>query len=127
MLNGSTHRGFTLIEALIALAVMLVGLAGGAALLLRTVHQERDSAWRRFALRQSASMAEEIRALRGSGPAASAGEAAAIDVWRTQAVAELPAGATADVTSGADGDWLRISIAWVTADGTQQFVLPVQP
>ena len=64
MLKIAPSRGFTLIEALIAIAIMIAGLAGSAALLLQTVRQERESGSRRAAIRIAASMADQLRAVR---------------------------------------------------------------
>ena len=59
-----TIRGFTLIEALVAIAIMIAGLGGSAALLLQTVRQEREAGSRRTALRIASSMADQLRAVR---------------------------------------------------------------
>jgi type IV pilus modification protein PilV len=64
VLNVTPARGFTLIEALVAIAILVAGLAGSAALLLRTIQQERESGSRRAALRIATSMADQLRAIR---------------------------------------------------------------
>jgi type IV pilus modification protein PilV len=64
MLKNARVRGFTLTEALVAIAIMVVGLASSAALLLQTVRQERESGSRRAALRIATSMADQLRAVR---------------------------------------------------------------
>lgn len=64
MLKYARARGFTLTEALVAIAIMVAGLGSSAMLLLQTVRQERESASRRAALRVATSMADQLRALR---------------------------------------------------------------
>ena len=64
MLKNARARGFTLTEALVAIVIMVAGLASSAALLLQTVRQEGESGSRRAALRVAASMADQLRAIR---------------------------------------------------------------
>lgn len=112
-------RGFTLVEALVAVVIMVVGLAGSAALLLKTIAQERESGSRRAALRLAASMADQLRAIRrpdgravlaitGIDAAdACAGETTSCaaeraagnfrSLWSAEAAAELPQGGIASV------------------------------
>ena len=119
MLTKRRMRGFTLIEALVAIAIMVAGLAGSVALLLQTVTQERESGCRRAALRIAASMAEQLRAVRrpdgravlaitGADAAeACAGHPASCEsernaglfrsAWSIEAAAALPQGAAAGV------------------------------
>jgi prepilin-type N-terminal cleavage/methylation domain-containing protein len=63
VLSRRDHRGFTLVEALVALALMLSGLAGAGLALGRSLQHERESGNRRAALRLAASLADELRAL----------------------------------------------------------------
>ena len=69
MLRRARTPGFTLVETLVALVVLLAGLAGSTLLLIRTLQHERESAHRRTALRATASLAEELRARQESGAA----------------------------------------------------------
>jgi type IV pilus assembly protein PilV len=55
-------RGFTLIEALIALAVLSLGLLGAAAMLLESLHAQGDSLRRAAAIQLLRDMADRIRA-----------------------------------------------------------------
>ena len=64
MLSARPVHGFTLIETLVALAILLLGIAGSAVLLLQTVRQERESGHYRAALRLAGSMADQLRAVR---------------------------------------------------------------
>lgn len=119
MLTKDGTRGFTLIEALVAIAILVAGLAGSAALLLQTVTRERESGSRRAALRIAASMAEQLRAVRrpdgravlaitgvdaavacADQPANCGSERAAgmyLSAWSAEAAAALPQGAAFSV------------------------------
>jgi len=123
MLKRHRHSGFTLIETLIALALLLAGVAGSALLLVHTLQYERESAHRRAALRAGASLAEELRG-RGADI-----DAELVQDWSTATVAALPAGASARLSAadGAPGN-LLIRIEWPAAGGTPEWLeLPVQP
>lgn len=127
MLSAGDMRGFTLIEALVALALMLAGLAGGSVLLLQCVQYERESSHRRAALRLAASLADELRALdRGDGEPLPA-DAAPVADWAAAARALLPAGSAARLELlGADPARYRIVVEWPAAGaGLQRLSLPV--
>lgn len=149
MLTIVPARGFTLIEALVALAILVAGLAGAAALLLQTVRQERESGSRRAALRIAASMADQLRAVRrpdgravlaitGVEPATACAdhppscesERAAQRlrlVWTEEAAFTLPQGAAVSigVPDPLVPEYL-ISINWpAVGGGTEQLWLPV--
>jgi type IV pilus modification protein PilV len=149
MLTLAPSRGFTLIEAMIAIAILVAGLAGSAALLLRTVGQERESANRRAAIRIAASMADQLRAMRrpdgqavlamtGIDPAAACADhqtsCAAERVaerlraaWAAEAALALPEGAAAEISvpNPLVPEYL-ISIDWpAIGGGTERLELPV--
>lgn len=149
MLTKTPARGFTLIEAIVALTVMLAGLGGSAALLLQTVRQERESGNRRAALRIATSMADQLRAVRrpdgravlaitgvepatacADHPPSCAAERAAERLrvaWAAEAVLTLPQGAAASVgvPNPLVPEYL-ISIDWPAAGGgTVRLDLPV--
>lgn len=120
-------RGFTLVEALVALALMLAGLAGAGIVLGRSIQQERDSGSRRAAIRLAGSLADELRALDRDAVASLAPDAPAITAWSAAARAALPAGSSATVQTeaGAPARY-RITIEWPVAGvGMQRLVLPV--
>jgi prepilin-type N-terminal cleavage/methylation domain-containing protein len=122
-----TPRGFTLVEVLVALALMLAGLAGAGLVLGRSIQQERESGSRRAAIRLAGSMAEELRALNRDADASLAPDSPALLAWSAAARAALPAGAVAsvDVEAGLPARY-RITIEWpVTGLGMQRLVLPV--
>jgi prepilin-type N-terminal cleavage/methylation domain-containing protein len=127
MLNSARSGGFTLIEVLIALALMLAGLAGAGIVLLQSVQYERESSHRRSAIRLAGSLAEELRALNRSDGLALAPDAPAILAWSATVAAVLPAGSSARVEANESipVNYL-ISIEWPVAGvGMQKLVLPV--
>lgn len=127
MLSGVRNNGFTLIEVLVALALMLAGLAGAGVVLLQSVQYERESSNRRAAIRLAASLADELRALNRSDGVALAADAPAIVAWSATVAAVLPAGSIARVEADESipVNYL-ISIEWPVAGvGTQRLVLPV--
>ncbi len=120
-------RGFTLVEVLVALALMLAGLAGAGIVLGRSIQQERDSGSRRAAIRLAGSLADELRALDRDAAASLAPDAPAIQAWSAAARAALPVGsaATVETESGVPARY-RITIEWPVAGlGMQRLVLPV--
>jgi len=149
MLTMMPARGFTLTEALVALAILAAGLAGSAALLLQTVRLERESGSRRAALRIATSMADQLRAVRrpdgravlaitGVEPATACAdhlpsceaERAAErlrSAWTEEAAFALPQGAAASVgVPDALVPEYLISIDWpAVGGGTERLQLPV--
>jgi len=111
-------RGFTLIEALVALSLMLMGLAGAGLALGRSLQHERESGNRRAALRLAASLADELRALDRDAIESLEPDAGTLPVGssvRVERDAESPAG-------------YLIHIEWpVAGSGMQRLVLPVTP
>ena len=149
MLTVAHARGFTLPEALIAIVIMIAGLAGMALMLLQTVRQERESGSRRAAIRIAASIADQLRATRrpdgrpllavtgvdpvtacAGRPDCCAAELAAErmhSTWAADAAASLPQGAMVGVAipDPLVAEYL-ISIDWAASgNGTLHFRLPV--
>lgn len=127
MLNRVRSGGFTLIEVLVALALMLAGLAGAGIVLLQSVQYERESSHRRAAIRLAGSLAEELRALNRSDGIAIAADSPAILAWSATVAAVLPVGSIARVeTDESIPVNYLISIEWPVAGvGVQRLVLPV--
>jgi prepilin-type N-terminal cleavage/methylation domain-containing protein len=122
-----TRDGFTLVEVLVALALMLTGLAGAGLVLGRSIQQERDSGHRRTAIRLAGSLAEELRALGSDADGPVAVDAPPILAWSAAVRAALPAGADArlEVDASLPARY-RITIEWPAAGlGPQRLVLPV--
>ena len=127
MLNPSGSHGFTLVEALVALALMLAGLAGAGLALGRSIQHERESGNRRAALRLAASLADELRALDRDVFTSLEPDAPAITDWMATVSVALPAGTSARVERD-DETPARylIHIEWpVAGAGMQRLVLPV--
>ena len=127
MLNASDTRGFTLVEVLVGLTLMLAGIAGAGLVLLQSVQYERESSNRRAAIRLAGSLAEELRALNRGDGIPLAADAPAILAWYSAVQAALPTGSLARVEAG---DTIpvsyTISIEWPVAGvGMQRLTLPV--
>lgn len=119
--------GFSLVETMIALAVLLGGIAGASLLLLQCLQYERESSNRRSTLRLAGSLAEELRAHRRADGEPLASDSPAIVAWIADAEAALPAGSTARVdVEGARPARYSIQIEWpVTGRGLQRLRIPV--
>jgi type IV pilus assembly protein PilV len=69
MIGGSKHmrtsRGFSIVEALVALVVLSVGMLGIAALYVESLRAGRTAVYRTQAVNLAADMADRIRANRG--------------------------------------------------------------
>ena len=127
MLTRFRSSGFTLVEALVALVLMLVGLAGAGIVLGRSIQYERESGTRRMAIRLAGSLAEELRALDREPAGSIPADAPALRAWTESAIASLPAGSVArvDLEPGVPAQY-RITIEWPVAGiGVQRVVLPV--
>lgn len=119
--------GFTLIEVLVALALLLAGLAGAGIVLGQSIQYERESGSRRAVIRLAASLADELRALDRDPTTSLSPDAPAIRTWTAAAVSALPAGGMARIEiDESNPPRYLIRIEWPVAGvGTQHFVLPV--
>jgi Tfp pilus assembly protein PilV len=126
-LTRPATQGFTLVEALVALALMLASLAGAGLVLGRSIQHERESGTRRAAIRLAGSLAEELRALDRDAASSLPTDAAELQLWKEAAAESLPVGSTAsiEVEAGVPARY-RITIEWPVAGlGLQRIVLPV--
>jgi len=145
------HKGFTLVEVLVALVVMSVGMLGIAALYLEGLRAGRTALYRTTAITLAADMADRIRANRNAGPAyAGTGpgadgdcvngaadctaEALAADDWldwSSQLSARLPEGATGEVQvdAAAPAATYTITVAWpeIGQEEPATYTLTLQP
>jgi Tfp pilus assembly protein PilV len=127
VLTARREQGFTLIEAVAALGLMLAGIGGATILLLQSVQHERESAARRAAIRLADSLAEELRAFRQPDGTALAADSPVIATWTAEVLKSLPAGTLArvDADAGTPARY-RITIEWPAASlGTQRLSLVV--
>jgi Tfp pilus assembly protein PilV len=116
-----------MVEALVALALLLAGLSGAGIVLGNSIQYERESGSRRAALRLAASLADELRALDRDPFSSLPADAPAIEAWSAAVVEALPEGAVAVVESddSEPGRYL-IRIEWPVAGfGPQHLLLPV--
>lgn len=92
------QRGFSLVEALIALIVLAIGLLGIAGLYVETLRASRSALFRTQAVTLAADLADRIRANRQPANAYTGGGANALAVtdlaaWNAAVAATLPDGA----------------------------------
>ncbi|HET6591523.1 MAG TPA: type IV pilus modification protein PilV [Xanthomonadales bacterium] len=90
--GSAAHRGFTLIEALVALVVLGVGMLGVAALYLDTLRGGRSALYRQQAVSLAADLGDRLRADRNA-----CGDPVAFGTcdlaWQTALATQLPGGA----------------------------------
>jgi len=98
---GNRNRGFTLVEAMVALIVLSVGLLGIAALYVETLRANRTSLHRTEAVNMATDIADRMRSNRDPALAATG----FYDCGGTCDLAVLPAGANAVATADLT-DWL---------------------
>ncbi len=127
MLSQRNACGFTLVETLVALALMLAGLAGAGIVLSQSIQYERESSHRRVAIRLAGSLAEALRAVDRDAAASLEPDAPEILEWSAEVESVLPTGAVASVeVDGSMPAGYTITIEWpVIGLGVQRLVLPV--
>ena len=142
------HRGFSLVEVLIALVIMSVGMLGIAGLYVQSMQAGRTSLFRHQAVTLAGDVADRIRANPTAGGAYTGGGAdnacvdqgvncnapamAAHDIflWSQQAADSLPNGqVTITFDGAATPPMYTIRVAWVEADQPLDYtiVIPIRP
>jgi type IV pilus assembly protein PilV len=118
----SRARGFTLVEALVALLALSIGLLGIAGLQLTGMRANLSAAWRSQATYLGYDIIDRMRANRshrmeyviGTGAAPVGTSAAELDLaaWKTHLSATLPAGDGTVVIDPADDTTVTITVEW---------------
>lgn len=144
------HKGFTLVEVLVALVVLSVGMLGIAALYLEGLRAGRTAIYRTTAINLAADMADRIRANRtaglaygGTGPGADSGcingpvdctaaQLAADDWldWNNRLTAQMPEGASGEIQVDATTPaTYSITVAWpeIGQEEPATYTMTVQP
>ena len=146
-------RGFTLVEAMVALVVLGVGMLGIAGLYVTTLRSSGGAIYRMQAVNLATDMADRIRANRGANVGYNAAAAdnncygvGAVDcapaamaandlfVWQAQVVATLPSGngvvAVVPGAAATDPFTYTITITWMgsgeTAATQPSYVMTLQ-
>ena len=101
-ITGRASRGFTLIEALVALLALSIGLLGVAALQMTGLRQNLSASWRSQATYLSYDIIDRIRANRtnraryaiglGAAPTGTATSAIDLAAWKANLANTLPDG-----------------------------------
>jgi type IV pilus assembly protein PilV len=126
----SRARGFTLVEALVALLALSIGLLGIAGLQLTGMRANLSAAWRSQATYLGYDIIDRMRANRGhrleyvigTGAIPVGTSAAELDLaaWKTHLSATLPAGDGTVAIDPADDTAITITVQWNDSrDGAQ--------
>ena len=118
-------RGFTLVEALVALLALSIGLLGVAGLQLSGLRNNLSAAWRSQATYLAYDVIDRIRANRnartayrvayGAVPAAAGGAPVAqndLAAWKANLAAALPGGDGAITVNGTDDTVVTVTVRW---------------
>lgn len=116
------NRGFTLVEALVALLALSIGLLGVAALQMTGLRSNLSSSWRSQATYLSYDIIDRIRANRAQrasyvtnlGPPPAPGGVASLDLatWKANIAATLPGGDGTVAVGGPDNTVITVTVQW---------------
>jgi type IV pilus assembly protein PilV len=122
-------RGFTLVEALVALLALSIGLLGVAALQMSGLRSNISSAWRSQATYLSYDIIDRIRANREErskyncavGVIAAPGGVATLDIaaWKANLAAALPGGDGSVVVDPTDDTNITVTVQWDDSRGAE--------
>jgi type IV pilus assembly protein PilV len=129
--NRNHTKGFTLVEALVALLVLSIGLLGVAALQLTALQNNNNALFRSQATYLAYDITDRIRANRstaltgggyvvayGAAPSGTTVERNDIRAWKTMLGATLPAGDGSIAIDAATGEAV-IRIRWDDSKGVE--------
>lgn len=144
-------RGFTLVEALVALVVLSIGMLGIAALYVESLRAGRTALIRSQAVNLASDMADRIRANRTGGAtyakdvgdagtpsvdceqggtSASCTPAVMADhdkaIWDAEVIRSLPAGTAQIDFTDANPDVYVITVTWSEQDATVSYVMRIE-
>jgi type IV pilus assembly protein PilV len=144
-------RGFTLVEALVALVVLSIGMLGIAALYVESLRAGRTALIRSQAVNLASDMADRIRANRTGGASyakdvddagvlsddceqggASASCTPAImadhdkAIWDAEVIQSLPGGTAQIEFTDANPDVYLITVTWAEQDATVSYVMRIE-
>lgn len=130
-------RGFTLVEAMVALLALSIGLLGVAGLQLTGLRASQSSAWRSQATYLSYDIIERMRlnssnrasysAALGAAPTGSDRASTDVAEWKTRLAAALPSGDGTIALSGTDNTVVTITVQWTDARGDNTGVVDNTP
>lgn len=122
-----TARGFTMIEAMVALLVLSIGLLGVAALQVTGLQNNLSSSWRSQATYLSYDIIDRMRANRnnrvnyvaGLGAAPTPGGVEGLDLaaWKANLAATLPGGDGTVAVGGPNNTVVTVTVQWDDSRG----------
>jgi type IV pilus assembly protein PilV len=125
-------RGFTLVEALIALLALSIGLLGVAALQMTGLKANLSAAWSSQATylsydiidRMRANRDERLKYVAGYGAAPAPGGVATLDLaaWKANLAATLPSGDGRIEVGGPNDTVVTVTIQWDDSRGAEKKV-----
>ncbi len=131
------HKGFTLIEVLIAIVILSIGLLGVAAMQIRALQYNHDAYLRSQITNLATDISERIRLNRENaadyvstyvldtlptGCTTATGTNATNDLacWRLSAFTALPPGGSADISS--DAGLYTVTLSWIDRGTTERTI-----
>jgi type IV pilus assembly protein PilV len=127
------HRGFTLVEALVALLALSIGLLGVAALQMSGLRSNLSAAWRSQATYLSYDIIDRMRANRdrrteyecvqGAPPTPGGVVTTDLAAWKTNLGAALPGGDGTVTVDPADDTMVTVTVEWDDSRGADAKVV----
>jgi type IV pilus assembly protein PilV len=122
-------RGFTLVEALVALLALSIGLLGVAGLQLAGLRANVGASWRTQGTYLAYDILDRMRANRdrradyeiglGAAPAGATTAATDLQAWKSHLADTLPGGEGTVTVDGADNTIITITVQWDDSRGEE--------